>query len=879
MTKQIIKCFLASPSDTQKEREIAINIISEINRTLGESLNFTIELLKWETNSRPSFQGEYSQQNINNQVGEYHIFVGIMFKKFGTPTVVAGSGTEEEFNIAYERLNSNSKTEEIMFYFNTEQTDLDDINYVELGRVKEFQKKIQDLNGSYWKYKGHVEFERFLREHLSSYLLAKFKSEETKEKATIDLRKLILEEKFKEKLSTALCTFRGQPYIFIEPILGKADKIVVNPDENYERKIETQVLIEDNNSVIIKSPPQFGLTCLSHYLVLEAYKKGKLWIYIDSNKCKSHNIHKAVEKQVQELNYNIENIDCIILDSWVNYEVDSLKKLRNLCEKYKETRIIVMNTVDGSKFLNSSEEINIERNFDILHLLALPRKQVRNVIKQYNHINEIGTEDAVLQKVVSDLDTLNIHRTPLNCITLLKVNEKYFDENPVNRTNLLEKVLFILFNLDEIPKYKSKPDLKDCEYVLGKFSEILIRENKYDFTRDFFMSIINEFCKENLIEIDINLVFDILLNNNVIIQINSTDFCFKAAYWIFYFAAKRMHSSAEFKEFIFESKTYITNPEIIEFYTGIDRNREDALKILTNDINLIRQQVSTKVNLPKEMNPFNFIEWRPQEEDIIKAQEEIKDDILSSGLPEEVKDKYADNGYDQRKPYNQSINQFFEEYSLYNLMQNIRATSRALRNSDYVNPSLKKAALDEILSSWDEICKVLIALTPILAQKGQAEFEGAAFILADDFGDSVEQRVHLIIQHIMLNIVAIFKDDLNSHKMAPLIFKKFENEKNAISKHHIAIFLILTRPKHWKQALEVYITSISKNSFYLFDIVNILKSKYKFDYADETELKEMAYLIKMCYAKHEIGNKKPSIRDISRISNKAIPKRDEDADK
>lgn len=107
--------------------------------------------------------------------------------------------------------------------------------------------------------------------------------------------------------------------------------------------------------------------------------------------------------------------------------------------------------------------------FNVLHLLALPRTQIRKVVCEYNKSKDIGEEDIVLSKVVTDLDTLNIHRTPLNCITLLKVSEKHFDESPVNRTNMLEMVLFVLFNLEGIPTYKTKPDLKDCEYVLGCF--------------------------------------------------------------------------------------------------------------------------------------------------------------------------------------------------------------------------------------------------------------------------------------------------------------------------------------------------------------------------------------------------------------------------
>ncbi len=52
--------------------------------------------------------GEDSQDVINKQIGsDYHIFVGIMWKKFGTETKRAGSGTEEEFSLAYDRYKKN----------------------------------------------------------------------------------------------------------------------------------------------------------------------------------------------------------------------------------------------------------------------------------------------------------------------------------------------------------------------------------------------------------------------------------------------------------------------------------------------------------------------------------------------------------------------------------------------------------------------------------------------------------------------------------------------------------------------------------------------------------------------------------------------------
>jgi hypothetical protein len=211
-------------------------------------------------------------------------------------------------------------------------------------------------------------------------------------------------------------------------------------------------------------------------------------------------------------------------------------------------------------------------------------------------------------------------------------------------------------------------------------------------------------------------------------------------------------------------------------------------------------------------------------------------------------------------------------------MQKIKASSRALRNSDYVEPEIKKEILTSILKGWEEISKVLLAMTPMLATKGEAAFEGAAFTLCGDFGSTFEERVNRIIQANPSNVVGYFKDDLFSSKLGPLLYEQFKNEKNAMIKHQLALLLIYTRPREWKKHIEEYIINIPKDSFYLYNSVNALRSKYRFDFLTDLEIKETSYLIKMGLAKNHFGDKKPAFNKIVKISNDNLPKREFNVD-
>jgi hypothetical protein len=711
---------------------------------------------------------------------------------------------------------------------------------------------------------------------LTSYLIKEY-GKEIEDVAQEDFtKKEIIRKKFDDNLKKALCSFRTQPLIWVEPILSSTNEISSNPDENYNNRINIADLINKPTSTLVKAPPQFGLTSLSHYLIKQAWAKGDFWLYIDCEKTKAHNIHNVVKNETQILGLSATDVKCIVLDNWYSYEANAIKKLKNLCEANKEIPIIVMQTIDDSKFLTEPNTVNIDRDFNVLHLLALPRTQIRKVVQEYNKEKDIGDEETVLSKVLSDLETLNIHRTPLNCLTLLKVSEKHFDDSPVNRTNMLEMVLFVLFNMDGIPRYKTRPDLKDCEYIIGRFCEKLIKHDFYEFSRESFLGELNNFCKEKLIDLEVDIVFDILVANNILIN-KDNNYIFRASYWIFYFAAKRMHNDQDFADYIFSSKKYVSFPEVIEFYTGIDRNRSDALNLLLSDISSTCDIVRSKVNLPDNMNPFALIQWRPSQEQIEKARNEISENVLSSGLPDSLKDQHADKSYNQIRPYNQSIQAFFEEYSVQNLMQEIKATSRALRNSDYVEPNIKRIILKEILKSWIQISKVIFALTPVLASKGSAKFEGAAFQLIGDFGNTEVERANRIIQVIPTNIVGFFMDDLFSSKIGPLLYEQFENETDPLIKHELALLFVIRRPRDWKKHIENYIYSINKNSFYLFDIVNVLKAKYRYDFTTELELRDIQYLIKMGLAKHEFGGK-PTIDKVIKIDNSNLPKREYSAD-
>jgi len=568
----------------------------------------------------------------------------------------------------------------------------------------------------------------------------------------------------------------------------------------------------------------------------------------------------------------LEEVECVILDSWKTDEKNSSRLIKAVCTFFKDIPVIVLQTVDNSQILNSLADDSIDREFDVLYLWALSKEHIRSVVISYNDEKHVGDEDAVTSKVVSDLDVLNIHRTPLNCLTVLKASEVDFDESPVNRTEMLRRVLFLLFNVDDIPKYKIRPDMQDCEYVLGYFCEAMIRTDSYFFTRNHFIETIEAFCRKRVMALDVHVVFDILYANHILVPFESR-FCFKSTYWIYYFAAQRMHHDQDFAEFIYADMRYARFPEVIEFYTGIDRRRDDALKVLTRDLNWLNASVQDRYGIPDDINPFKFIQWKPSPEMLEQMQNEVREGVTASKLPTAIKDRYADRAYDRRNPYCQEVRDILADSSLVSMVFSLTAAARALRNSDYVAPDVRRTLLREILNGWKQLTKVLLILVPLLAEKRSVLFDGIVFLLAGDLGGTPETRLRSILMGLSYSVVSRYKDDLFSHKMGPLLMEQFVSEKDDIKKHELVLLFIVQRPYGWKETVQKYIGEIAKNSFYLYDVMAMLRQQYTYSYAAPRELKDIEYLIKMSAVKHEHGTKNPGVKTIKKISDSVLPDR------
>ena len=139
-------------------------VVSSLNRTIGDSESVLIDLIRWETHAWPGF-GSDAQDVINREIEPGDVFVGVLWRRIGSPTQRAISGTVEEFERAHELwLRTGRPT--MMLYFSTTPFYPSHEDLTQFRSVLDFKDRLREKGALYWEYDGADEFEEEVRTHL-----------------------------------------------------------------------------------------------------------------------------------------------------------------------------------------------------------------------------------------------------------------------------------------------------------------------------------------------------------------------------------------------------------------------------------------------------------------------------------------------------------------------------------------------------------------------------------------------------------------------------------------------------------------------------------------------------------------------------------------
>lgn len=644
-------------------------------------------------------------------------------------------------------------------------------------------------------------------------------------------------------------------------------------------------LLETEADAIISAPPQFGLTSMARHMAVEHYKgaENAISIYIDFTNLPSHKtgIIKHVEFLKEKYDSNNKIIENFLLDNFDGQDNKIDRKINEIKLAYPDARLIIFSSVDS----NFKKIIypNLIGNFSFKNyfLKSYSREKIRLFVQEYINSGSSIDEDLAVSRLVSHLENMNLPRTPLNCLTLLKVFDSLIDSSPVNRTELFEKFLQILFNsVTKIPRYSTIPDLKDSLYSVGYFCDWMIRNDRFSFSKKEFIDVVNTYCSDQLISLEVDILFGCLTESRLFIFQNNR-YLFRFTHWFYFFAAHRMHQDQEFYEFIVADQLYFRYPEVIEFFSGIDRRRTELVSLMASDLRQSLRNLDSKFPMSDALDPFQNFSWEPDHSDVEQARTILENHVNATDLSTEIKDAIADRTYSAARPYDQSVRQVLDDAVLLDLTRSIDAASRALRNSDHANVEERKKLFRLIVQGWKRVAWILFFVSPIFARDGRFSFGGVSYHLKPEIDGSDAQKMLdeiepedkwlLIVCAIPLNLSIFFGENMYSPKMVP-VYRDFIDDpcEDEFSKYIMTRELVLHKAKGFQQDGEKGISKLKKNSFYLADLARTLKVIYETGFNTEEEVSALRSLIGQSYGKHFRNIKSRNKRKIADMASAVL---------
>ncbi len=151
---KIIKIFVSCPGDVTPEKEQIQRLCKDFSEeNIGKS-NITFHVIDWK-----NYIGEYGirpQEQINEYIRDYDVYIGILWKRFGTKPGSKNStgkenesGTEEEFYNAIDSYEINKRPKIKFFIKNYNRETKDFSETKQLLKVDKFIKQQKDSNNDY----------------------------------------------------------------------------------------------------------------------------------------------------------------------------------------------------------------------------------------------------------------------------------------------------------------------------------------------------------------------------------------------------------------------------------------------------------------------------------------------------------------------------------------------------------------------------------------------------------------------------------------------------------------------------------------------------------------------------------------------------------
>ena len=364
--------------------------------------------------------------------------------------------------------------------------------------------------------------------------------------------------------------------------------------------ITLEDICRGKQNVLLLGKKEIGKTTVLHYIAKYCFANfntlmtvpvivNTLYVDYSGKNVISRAIHKYINDYCDGSNsFSMDDVEkllnaglcTIMFDDFETVGERQLTKINEFISKYPNNRFIFSEKENiTAKYLRDVEVVP-SCEYETAHICALTKGQIRAIATQ-----NFSSEDcsALVDKIMLCFKKTTLPKTPFVLSLMLSICDTA-DFTPINEAVIMEQFMeFLLEKSSPSEAYSTTYDFRIKEDFLISLVTYMDKNNQFYLSIDEFETLLSAYHADKGFSVR-ETEFDSLFFKKGVLVRTELIVTFRYNCMIEYYLAKKAAQSPEFLMHILADRNYLNYPNELMYYTGLNRQNVDVVKVLQREL-------------------------------------------------------------------------------------------------------------------------------------------------------------------------------------------------------------------------------------------------------------------------------------------------------
>jgi len=433
-------------------------------------------------------------------------------------------------------------------------------------------------------------------------------------------------------------------------------------------------------------------------------------------------------------------------------------------DRYPQCRYILLTSTPLLQGAGITPVVSEKLAFSVIRMKALKNSQFLALIEKHG-TKDPKQADKLLQRMLIEAHALSVPITPVSGTFFIQIYTEDASKPLVNRANLVERYVEI-----SLEKFASGDflagtfDFHNKADLLSDVAERMCREGTYDLQESTFLTWIRDYMDRyglRYSEVDLlNYFVEARILERVEGQVS-----FRLRAFLEYFAARRMDSDPDFREFVLHPARYLSYPNEISFYAAISRRDQRWMEELYDRYALNSDFVWS--SSPKEVRDGTLVDnfvipnSNATEDEVLAVERQILDaELTDAGRQDLLSTEASGDELDHKKVYRPQINEPQDAW-----IDQLSLLSSMLKNMELVKNPIKTKILRSVIHGWLQFVCLSLGLVPALAKEKTMTLSGVKYEMHFPENLEIGELARRLFIYMPISVLKVAHQHLATEKL------------------------------------------------------------------------------------------------------------------